>query len=280
MQERESAQMLKSHMDALENALVATSKVPANSGHSLHKGTPREAFIRQFLQSHLPENVAIGTGEIIDANSIPNSPRNQFDIVIYRKNYPKLDFGGGVSAFLIESVVATVEVKSTLTQQELENAVKAARNAKALTANVTTSFTAGYIPPKVLNYVVAYDGPAQMLTVYGWLPQIYSNLGISSPALPQDEAQRIAFASPAVDGVFVLSKGFMYFDNVPTGFANSQIRAANPNMRWLIADSPSGNLLLLFVMLQSAVANIEGKWLNPVPYLSSVQVPTLHIGII
>jgi hypothetical protein len=56
-------------MDAREDALIAISRIPANSGHSLHKGTPREAFIREFLESHLPENVAIGTGEIIDAKT-------------------------------------------------------------------------------------------------------------------------------------------------------------------------------------------------------------------
>jgi len=144
--------MLKAHMDARENALVAISKIPANTGHSLHKGTPREAFIREFLTSHLPESVAIGSGEIIDASSVPRAKRNQFDIVIYKKNYPKLDFGGGIGGFLIESVVATVEVKSTITEQELEPAVLAARNAKSLVPNVTTSFSAGWTPPKVLNY--------------------------------------------------------------------------------------------------------------------------------
>src|SRR3989304_6861360 len=140
--------MLKSHMDAKENALVAISRVPANAGHPLHMGTPREAFIREFLQSHLPENVAIGNGEIIDAASQPNAPRNQFDIVIYKKNYPKLDFGGGISGFLIESVIATVEVKSTLAQRDMEQAIKAAHASKILTPNVITSFHTGYIPPK------------------------------------------------------------------------------------------------------------------------------------
>jgi len=62
--------MLKSHMDAKENALVAISQIPENSGHSLHRGTPREAFIREFLEAHLPENVAIGAGEIIDCSFI------------------------------------------------------------------------------------------------------------------------------------------------------------------------------------------------------------------
>src|SRR5688572_10764507 len=201
--------MLKSHMDAKENALVAISKIPANSGHSLHKGTPREVFIREFLQSHLPENVAIGTGEIIDASSQPGAQRNQFDIVIYKKKYPKLDCGGGVSGFLIESLIATVEVKSTLTQSDLEQAVKAARNAKALVPNVTTSFHTGYVPPKVLNYVVAYDGPAQMQTVYNWIPQIHAALGIVIPDLSLDESQRVSTPSPSVDGVIVLKRGFL-----------------------------------------------------------------------
>jgi hypothetical protein len=270
--------MLKSHMDARENALVAISRIPANSGHSLHKGTPREAFIREFLQTHLPENVAIGTGEIIDAHSKPGAQRNQFDIVMYKKNYPKLDFGGGVSGFLIESVIATVEVKSTLTQDDMAQVITAARNAKALTPNVTSSFHTGYIPPKVINYVVAYDGPAQMQTVYNWIPQIHSNLGIVIPDLPQDESQRLGTSSPSIDGTFVLNKGFIYFDNVPLGFANASARAVNSNLKWVFSDTSTGNLLLLFLLLQSVTANIEGKWLNPVPYLSSFNMPGIQFG--
>lgn len=56
--------MLSSHMKAVEEQLLAISKIPANSGHSLHKGTPREAFIREFLEKHLNSTVAVGTGEI------------------------------------------------------------------------------------------------------------------------------------------------------------------------------------------------------------------------
>jgi hypothetical protein len=85
--------MLKAHMDAVEDHLVSISKVPENAGHSLHKGTPREAFIKEFLDGHLPSNVDIGTGEIIAADPHPGHARNQFDIVVYRRNYPKLNFG-------------------------------------------------------------------------------------------------------------------------------------------------------------------------------------------
>src|SRR5277367_2846337 len=102
--------MLKAHLDAVERHLLAISKVPANAGHTLHRGTPREAFIKEFLISHLSARASVGTGEIIDATSLPRQQRNQFDIVIYKADYPKIDLGGGISAFLAESVIATIEV--------------------------------------------------------------------------------------------------------------------------------------------------------------------------
>jgi hypothetical protein len=270
--------MLKSHMDAVEKQLLAISRIPANSGHPLHKGTPREAFIKEFLESHLPSNVAIGTGEIIDANSRPGQSRNQFDIVIYRRSYPKLSFGGGISGFLVESVIATIEVKSTLTQAEFGNAAKAASNCKQLVPNAISSFHTGYVPPGILNYVVAYDGPASMRTVHGWILTAYGTLGIALRALPLNIDQRIATQAEALDAVFVLGKGFLYFDNVPTGFINDAARAANPALKWAFSDTTTGNLLLLFMMIQGATANIEGKWLNALPYLSTFSVPNIQWG--
>jgi hypothetical protein len=267
-------------MNAKENALVAISKIPANSGHSLHKGTPREAFIREFLESHLPENVAIGTGEIIDANSRPGEKRNQFDIVIYKNNYPKLDFGGGVCGFLIESVIATVEVKSTLTKPDIVQSINAAVKVKALLPSVNSSFHTGYIPPKILNYVITYNGPAQIETVYNWTTDIHKELGIIIENLPLENDKRLAIPSPSIDGVFILNKGFLYFDNVPYGFAHPQNREAIPKLKWVYCDTQVGNLLLFFIFLQTATHNIEAKWLNPIPYLTSCHMDRVLFGSI
>lgn len=264
--------MLKTHMDAVEQQLLSTSKIPANSGHSLHKGTPRESFIRQFLESHLPETVSIGTGEIIDCNSKPKQQRNQFDIVIYKKNYPKLDFGGGINGFLAESVIATIEVKSTLDAEELENAMKAAINSKKLTKSITQSFRTGYIPPSIQNYVIAYDGPVNMTTVHGWIPTIYSKLGISPKPLPPLGDQRMNIPSDSIDGVFILGKGFLYYDNFPLGFIDDNARKNSPNKSWVMSNTPDGNLLLFFLFLQQTTSNIEGQWLNTGPYLSNYRV--------
>jgi len=270
--------MLKSHIDAKEDALVVISRIPANAGHPLHKGTPREAFIKEFLEEHLPSNVSIGTGEIIDANSRPGQTRNQFDIVIYKNNYPRLHFGGGVFGFLIESVIATIEVKSDLSQQELKRAIGAARSVKQLNPNFISVFSSGHIPPKIVNFVVAYDGPATMETVYGWIPQIYQDLEVPNQDLPLNENQRTKTASESIDGIFILKKGFIYFDNTPIGFFDYEVREENPSLKWIYADSPDGNLLLLFLFIQAATANVEGRWLNSLPYLSRFSVDPIKWG--
>ncbi|HGB0629594.1 TPA: DUF6602 domain-containing protein, partial [Salmonella enterica subsp. enterica serovar Virchow] len=194
--------MLKTHMNATENHLVSISQIPANAGHTLHRGTPREAFIKEFLSGHLSSNVAIGSGEIIDSNSQPRVQRNQYDIVIYKNNYPKLDFGGGVNGFLIESVIATIEVKSLLDQSAIDQSVKAAHNAKVLNPSINKSFSTGWVPPKIINYVVAYDGPAQMNTVYNWILNSHQTNRIPLPSWNQQTKYQTP--GTALDGVVLL----------------------------------------------------------------------------
>lgn len=262
--------MLAAHMDAVETSLLHIAKIPANAGHPLHKGTPREAFIKEFLENHLSANVTIGTGEIIDANSTPRGRRNQFDIVIYKKNYPKLDFGGGISGFMIESVVATIEVKSLLDQAAINQSVQAAGNAKSLTRNITQAFSSGWIPPKVLNFVVAYDGPAQMSTAHGWILNAHASLGIPLPKW----TQQTKYDTPgtALDGVFLLQKGFIKLDNAPLSINPSSLSGIH-----IVSDSPSGNLLMLFLALQEACNNLDAAWLNPIPYVQTVSYPQIRV---
>ncbi|MBZ5524829.1 MAG: hypothetical protein LAP21_21540 [Acidobacteriia bacterium] len=273
--------MLKAHLDSVEGKLLAESQIAANAGHSLHKGDPRESFIREFLEGHLSERVAIGRGEVIDASSTPNPPptaqRPNFDIVLYKRDYPKLTIGGGISAFLAESVVATIEVKSTLDSAGIEQAIRSARYAKALTRNAVTSISAGFHPPSVLNYVVSYAGPAQMTTVHGWLAPAHAKLGVVCPTLPPTGEARIAIPSPSVDGIFVLGKGFVVFDNFPMGFITDTLRQQAPSACWNIADTSRGSLLLLFMFLTAAVSGFAGSWLNPLPYVSNFNVPSAFL---
>ncbi|MDF3042856.1 MAG: hypothetical protein K0Q71_5562 [Thermomicrobiales bacterium] len=117
-----------------------------------------------------------------------------------------------------------------------------------------------------------------MKTVHGWVGQVYPFLEIPQQELPSDDERRLQTPAVSIDAVFVLKKGFMYFDNVPIGFFSAQHRAQNPGSKWIFADSPSGNLLLMFLFIQGATANIEGRWLNALPYLSGFSVGNAQWG--
>lgn len=266
--------MLKSHFDLIENELVHLSKIPENSGHPLHKGTPRENFIKEFLERHLPLNLAIGTGEIIDAKSYPREKRNQYDIIIYKKSFPKLDFGSNISAFLIESVIATIEVKSNLTKAEFGKALKSAYNAKQLNTSFSNpSIKAGYIPPKILNYIVAYNGPGKIEIINNWIKEFSKKLGIDKKYnLPNVESKRHTIPSPSIDGVFILQKGFFCFDNSPITFSNPAIISRLPDLKWFYSNGVKGNLFVFFLLLFNSTCNIDTRWLNVYPYLKTFKV--------
>jgi hypothetical protein len=267
--------MLQAHFDELERLLLARARVPAHAGHPLHKGTPREVFIREFLETHLGEKVAIGTGEIFDAESRPRQSRNQIDIVLYKRDFPKISFGGGINGFFAESVVATIEVKSVLTAAEVVPAVRASRRLKRLRRHLDTSFTTGYIPPGILSYVVAYDGPKKMQTAQAWIRRAEKQLRLKTPILGPRGAGRYKVAAGSLDGVFVLGRGFAHFDNSPLGFAPQVLRDANPERTWVLADGPDGNLLFLFLLLMQAASGLAAASLDPIPYLRCFQKPIL-----
>jgi len=271
--------MLKTHLDAVESTLLVTSRIPANSGHNLHKGTPRESFIKNFLDGHLSERVAVGTGEIIDADSKPGQKRNQLDIVIYKRDYPKIDFGGGISGFLVESVVATIEVKSTLTKDEFRNALLAARNVKSLKSNKVESFHVGYQPPSIMSYVVAYDGPASMNRVYEWKNELITELELVYQDMEPSLDARVKIPAPSIDAIYILGKGFLYYDNAPLGFYTDEQRKMNQSIKWIFGDNESGNLLLLFMHLCQIVGGMSANILNPIPYLKSASVSNVNGGI-
>ena len=270
--------LLKTHFDGVETTLLAQSRIAAGAGHSVNKGTARELFIREFLEAHLASTVAIGQGEVIDAASEPSQARNQIDIVIHRRNYPKLDFGGGVGGFLAESGIATIEVKSILDRAAIKQAIGAARSLKSLQRSVTKVFTAGYQPPSILSYVVAYDGPASMHTVHGWLAPTHAELDISMPSLPADHDSRMQVVSPSLDCLVVLGKGFIGFDNSPLDPMGSWVRQPGLDRHWQVANLPDGNLLLLFMLMTVAVSGVEGSFLNPLPYLGGFN--THHFALL
>ena len=256
--------LLQEHFEAYETFMTALSGVPENAGHSIHLGTPREWFVRQFLSDHLSEAVAIGSGEIVDCDSkagdfsqdkAKEERRNQSDIVIYERTSPRIYFGGGIHGFLAESVIATIEVKSNLTCDELRKSIKSARNIKRLKAgdrSATPLRDQGYRPPAILNFVVAYGGPAKMETVLTWLRDTYDELKIDRNPLPIGMSRWVT-PSPAIDGIFVLGRGLILFDNWRLMFAPEGFNDEFVGKNWLVCSGKTGTLFYLFLCISQAV---------------------------
>jgi len=270
--------LLQDHLRAVEITLLAQSRISANAGHPQHKGTPRENFLKIFLVNHLSERVEIGQGEIIDARTQASEPRHQNDIIIYRRNFPRIAFDHTIFGYLAESVVATIEVKSALTKDELVKAVRAAHDIKQLERLDHNLIRAGYQPPSILSYVVAYDGPASMETVNGWLNPMHQELSLSYPMISSEN--RLTTPSPSLDGIFVLGKGFVLFANSPFTFPEvEQIFQQGANVHWYFADTESDNLMLLFLLLTNATSNIAETYLDPYAYLAQAHLELNKRGV-
>lgn len=116
---------------------ILQAKMAAGLTHQGVKGTVLEILIGQLFRPLLPSDIGIGTGQIIDVNG-RMSP--QIDIIIYNKSIlPPVLIDSNIGLFPIESVLYSIEVKTTLTASELKIAHE---SAKDLNSNF------GYLPGK------------------------------------------------------------------------------------------------------------------------------------
>lgn len=100
-------------------AAIGAAKAVAVVTHSGVKGTIREILLRELFRPLLPADIGVGTG-LIATNQGDLSP--QQDVVIYDKRILPPVLFENIGIFPIESVLATVEVKTTLTAAELVSA--------------------------------------------------------------------------------------------------------------------------------------------------------------
>lgn len=260
-------QILQVHLANCEGSLLTSWQISTASGSSVNKGAAREAFLKGFLSEHLPTDLAVGTGELIDYLSEDGEQRNQHDIVIYECSFPKIHLGGGVNAFLRESVIATIEVKSTLDADEVLKATKAAVNAKKLQQ------TGGLPMRPIANYVVAYAGAAKMETVFGWIGESYKELQLSDPDLG---AVRHFTPSAALDGVYLLGVGACIFEN-NVGFSHGYT-GLYPKVTWSLVNHPRSALFMVFAGMLGLVQDNNFREINPYAYMRSFTAPNLKFG--
>jgi hypothetical protein len=97
---------------------------------SLLKGRAREIFVTNLLRPYLNPSMDICTGIATDSDG---NHSDQIDIIVFDKGIvPPFLLNEGEGIIPIESVLATVEVKSELNSTEVRKAVNNARSVKLL----------------------------------------------------------------------------------------------------------------------------------------------------
>jgi hypothetical protein len=146
----------------IAKSLLAQAEVAGGSGHSGTTGRVRELIVQKFLRPHLPKELEIRSGVIIDSTGKRSS---QQDCVILDTRMPLVDIGSDAEALLIaESVLATIEVKSFLNKQELIKSLEASASTKKLIRKGEQVYRKGSVeiqvpePYPILTYILAYDG--------------------------------------------------------------------------------------------------------------------------
>src|ERR1019366_1568850 len=122
---------------------LAQARNEAQLQHQGLKGRFRELLIDNLLASWLPPYVLCGTGMIIAAEN-PIRQNTQDDIIIYDKSLAPPILASTNHApegvFLLNSVIARIEVKSTLTRSDIRTFVRSSKEIAALRLTVQDGF--------------------------------------------------------------------------------------------------------------------------------------------
>ena len=107
--------ILKDIFDNLELSLVNEMKIKIQ--HNLEDGKYREYLVKRILSKIVPAKYEITNGFVIDSD---NNKSDEMDIIIYDKSYVPPFFDETYTVVPIEAVIAVIQVKTTLTLEELK----------------------------------------------------------------------------------------------------------------------------------------------------------------
>lgn len=259
--------MLLAHLQTVEDTLTRRGRALTTVEECRH------AFVQAFAEPMFGGELRMRQGAVVDHAGQPDAAHPHFDLLLCQWDGPALALAGGGAAWLAETVVATVALCPTLNEAVMADAVRAAAAAKRLDRS---GLQGGPHAPPLRSYLVAFDGPADPQQAHTWLKLAYRRQGVDEADLPPTGAERMQVASPGLDGVFVLGRGFLNFDNVEVGLLTDAARADTFGMCWAVATHERGALVSLWLQLQQAITAMAGRRLDPRVCTAGFAVPVLR----
>lgn len=120
---------LNSRFSAAIQEFGIALKKTGSINHRGNKGSAREEALRQFFRERLPTNYAVAEGEVVDLNG-NSSP--QLDILFYDQSVNFALVNGNTQILPAEALLASVEVKSCLSKEEIVKSTTAAKKLRSL----------------------------------------------------------------------------------------------------------------------------------------------------
>lgn len=228
-------------------------KLSSKIEHNGLKGTMREEKLKEYLFKLFPTKYAIGNGVIVDANETQS---RQQDFIIYDNfNSPKLMETESVQVIPIESVYATIEVKSTLTISELEKSVNNIESVKKLEKTKPFSsplIISSIIPP--ICMIFAYSSDTSLNNIVKKIDEFNTNI---------DVANRLSI-------VCILDKGLIFGIN-KHGFKEIEIVPTDNTILVTHEDKLENNLYLFYLLMMTAINNIVMPPVNLMGYAEKIK---------
>lgn len=228
-------------------------KLSSKIEHNGLKGTIRENKLKEYLSKLFPTKYAIGNGVIVDANETQS---RQQDFIIYDNfNSPKLMETESVQVIPIESVYATIEVKSTLTVDELEKSIKNIESVKKLEK------TKPFSSPLIISSIIP---PICMIFAYT------SDTSLNNIVKKIDEFNNSIDIKNRLSIVCILDKGLIFGIN-RHGFKEIEIVPTDNTILVTHEDKLENNLYLFYLLMMTAINNIVMPPVNLMGYAEKIK---------
>lgn len=198
--------VIRAHFRRMQNVLLALASIADGSEHNVTKGTLREIFLKEFLKPILPHDIGVVSGEIIDSYG---NRSGQVDCILIDKTLPQLYLGSPDHLIVLaESVLATIEIKSNLTGDELSDSLISSYKIKCLKKRGVQCYTKGSVSITIspawpiATFVFAYRG-ATLRTLLDRVTLFCENYSSPKPIE----------ASEVPESICVLDKGLLQRDS-------------------------------------------------------------------
>lgn len=145
---------MKEFVDNLNRHLESEYKLSGLISHKVTKGTKREEIMKSVIKDLLPDIFIFGDGEIINPSGIKSK---QQDLILSSK-YLSILKASEISLYPVDSVIATVGIKSKLTLTTLKEDFQNIKSVKDIKKTIPTNVSNGSWNEQVQSNIFAFEG--------------------------------------------------------------------------------------------------------------------------